>query len=146
MIKTYTIKEVAEDFDLSISTIRYYDKKGLLPFVAKNDAGYRIFTDADLNLIKTIVCLKNTGMAIKDIRSYIEDVMQGPSSIEHRKTLLKKHKREVLQKQQMLTENLKEIDFKLDRYNSPKAEEIVGAEFQYLTNEKKTINTKNTED
>lgn len=34
MAETYTIKEVAEKFDLTISTIRFYDKKGLLPFVA----------------------------------------------------------------------------------------------------------------
>ena len=139
MIKTYSIKEVADDFDLSISTIRYYDKKGLLPFVAKNSSGYRIFTDADLNLIKTIVCLKNTGMPIKDIRSYIEFVMQGPSTIDARKALLRKHKRTVLQKQQMLTENLKEIDFKLDRYESPDAEELIGQQFKYLQDEKKQL-------
>lgn len=141
MIKTYTIKEVAEDFDLTISTLRYYDKKGLLPFVAKNQAGYRIFTDADLSLIKTIVCLKNTGMSIKDIRTYIEYVMAGPKTIDQRKTLLKKHKREVLQKQKLLTENLKEIDFKLDRYESADAAKIVGAQFAYLTQEKKTLNS-----
>lgn len=136
MIKTYTIKQVAEDFDLSISTIRYYDKKGLLPFVSKNESGYRIFTDADLNLIKTIVCLKNTGMPIKDIRTYIEYVMAGPNTIEQRKTLLKKHKRAVLQKQKMLTENLQEIDFKLNRYESADAKELIGQQFQYLQSEK----------
>ena len=47
MAETYTIKEVAEKFDLTISTIRFYDKKGLLPFVAKNDSGYREFTESD---------------------------------------------------------------------------------------------------
>lgn len=35
MLETYTIKDVAEKFNLTISTIRYYDKKGLLPFVEK---------------------------------------------------------------------------------------------------------------
>ena len=139
MIRTNSIKEVADDFDLSISTIRYYDKKGLLPFVAKNEAGYRIFTDADLNLIKTIVCLKNTGMSIKDIRTYIEYVMDGPETIDQRKALLQRHKRQVLLKQQMLTENLKEIDIKLDRYDSPNATEIVGQQFEYLREEKQQL-------
>ncbi len=46
--------------------------------VARNSSGYRAFTDGDLSLIHTISCLKNTGMTIKDIRRYIDYVMQGP--------------------------------------------------------------------
>jgi len=32
----YTIKEVAEKYDLSVHTLRYYEKEGLLPFVKRN--------------------------------------------------------------------------------------------------------------
>jgi DNA-binding transcriptional MerR regulator len=76
---TYTIKEVSEIFDLSIYTLRYYDKQGLLPFVSKNASGYREFTESDLGFIYTICCLKNTGMPLKDIRTYIDYCMQGVS-------------------------------------------------------------------
>lgn len=136
MIKTYTIKEVAEKFDLSVSQIRFYDKKGLLPFVSKNDSGYRIFSEADLQLIHTIVCLKNTNMSIKDIKQYIDYVMEGPETIELRKKLLNRHRRAVIQQQKLLAENLKEIDFKLDRYNSSNAYDIIQEQFAYLMNEK----------
>lgn len=61
MLETYTIKDVAEKFNLTISTIRYYDKKGLLPFVEKNTSGYREFTNSDLSMIHTICCLKIQG-------------------------------------------------------------------------------------
>ena len=64
---SYSIKEVSQKVGLSIYTLRFYDKQGLLPFVARNDAGYREFTDGDLNLIHTICCLKETGMKISDI-------------------------------------------------------------------------------
>lgn len=44
----YTIKEVSEKTGLSIYTLRYYDKEGLLPFVERSESGIRQFTDADL--------------------------------------------------------------------------------------------------
>ena len=74
---TYTIKDVAKIFGLSIYTIRFYDKEGLLPFVSRNKSGNRVFTESDVNLIKTICCLKNTGMQIKDIKKYIDFCMEG---------------------------------------------------------------------
>ncbi|WP_369473136.1 MerR family transcriptional regulator [Secundilactobacillus kimchicus] len=58
---TYAIGDVAEKFNLSISTIRYYDKRGLLPFVSKNKSGHRAFTDSDLKMLYTVCCLKDTG-------------------------------------------------------------------------------------
>lgn len=140
MLKTFSIKEVAKKFDLSISTIRYYDKRGLLPFVAKNSAGYRIFTETDLNLIKTIVCLKNTGMSINNIKTYIELVMAGPSSINERKKLLLNHRRQVLQEQQVLADNLREVDFKIKKYESPDAESVIKNELEYVAREKKKLN------
>ncbi|MFD1418273.1 MerR family transcriptional regulator [Companilactobacillus keshanensis] len=139
MLKTYSIKEVAQKFDLSISTIRYYDKRGLLPFVAKNKSGYRVFTETDLNLIKTVVCLKNTGMAIKNIQKYIQLVMQGPDSIEQRKQLLELHKQQVIQKQKLLSENLQEINFKINKYNSKNAKEVIKTELAYVLAEKKEL-------
>lgn len=117
----YSIQEVAAKTGLSSYTLRYYDKAGLLPFVARSAAGYRIFTDGDLVLLHTIMCLKNTGMAISDIRRYIDDVMAGPTSIADRKALLTAHRAKVLAKQQQLTENLREVDYKLGLYAAPDA-------------------------
>ncbi|GEK29093.1 MerR family transcriptional regulator [Furfurilactobacillus siliginis] len=139
MTQTYTIKEVAERFDLTISTIHYYDKQGLLPFVAKNEAGYRVFTQSDLNFIHTICCLKNTGMPIKDIRHYITLCMQGTSTIEKRKLLLLAHKEKIARQQQQLRENMQEVDFKIDRYSSVAVKEEVAGEIAFVTQEKKAL-------
>ncbi|WP_137596693.1 MerR family transcriptional regulator [Paucilactobacillus kaifaensis] len=135
---TYTIKEVSEKTNLSIYTLRFYDKQGLLPFVARNHSGYRIFTDGDLNLLKTICCLKDTGMKIKDIRTYINYVMAGPSTIKERKKLLLSHRQAVLAVQQKITENLAEIDYKLDIYGSTDATKIVTAEYDFVAAEKES--------
>ena len=133
---TYTIKEVAEKTDLSIYTLRFYDKQGLLPFVSRNPSGYRAFTDGDLHLLHTICCLKDTGMKITDIRQYIAYVMQGTSSIDQRKALLQAHRQAILAKQAAIAKNLQEIDLKLNMYASPAAEALVGQELAVAQAEK----------
>ncbi len=133
---TYTIKEVSEIFDLSIYTLRYYDKQGLLPFVSKNDSGYREFTESDLGFIYTICCLKNTGMPLKDIRTYIDYCMQGTSSIESRRQLLENHRQNVLEQLETLQTNLDEVDKKIEDYSSPDAEKIIAEKIQKTRLEK----------
>ncbi|KRM87112.1 MerR family transcriptional regulator [Lacticaseibacillus thailandensis] len=117
----YSIKDVAAQIGLSAYTLRYYDKAGLLPFVARDAAGYRSFTDGDLQLLHTIICLKNTGMTIADIRRYVDAVMAGPKSIPVRKALLTQHRARVVARQHQLATNLREVDYKLSLYAAPDA-------------------------
>ncbi len=134
---TYSIKDVSQKTGLSIYTLRYYDKKGLMPFVGRNQAGYREFTDSDLSFIHTICCLKNTGMKISNIKRYIDYCMKGPTTIEARKQLLSQHRQQVLDKQKLLQENLKEVDYKLKVYSQPNADEIINRERQFVSHEKR---------
>ena len=55
---TYTIKEVSALTGLSIPTLRYYDKEGLLPDLRRKESGYRIFSDEDLYVLELIECFK----------------------------------------------------------------------------------------
>ena len=91
----YTVGEMAKRLDVPASTLRYYDKEGLLPFVARSPGGMRIFQDADLEWLKVIGCLKKAGMSIKNIRVYIELAMQGNETIDQRLELFR-NQREVL--------------------------------------------------
>ena len=68
----YSINEIAKLCGLSVYTIRFYDKEGLLPFVTRSKSGNRQFSENDLDMIKLICCLKNSGMPIKDIKRYID--------------------------------------------------------------------------
>lgn len=132
----YSIQTVAEKTGLAISTLRFYDKAGLLPFVARDSSGYRAFTDGDLALLHTIVCLKNTGMKIADIRRYIELVMAGPTTAKDRQALLAAHREVVVAKQQEIARSLAEIDYKLQMYASPDAEAKVAQEWAMASADK----------
>jgi DNA-binding transcriptional MerR regulator len=92
---TYTASQIAKKMGLTVYTLHYYDKEGLVPFVGRNKNGARVFKDSDFGLIDTIVMLKNTGMPIKEIRQYIEWAMEGDSTIAQRFECIKKQKKHV---------------------------------------------------
>lgn len=54
----YTIGQVSEMFNLPVSTLRYYDKEGLFPFMQRA-SGIRQFSDTEIAALKLIECLKN---------------------------------------------------------------------------------------
>ncbi|NOW88037.1 MerR family transcriptional regulator [Clostridium beijerinckii] len=115
----YTINEVANICNISPYTIRFYDKEGLLPFVSRNSTtGNRQFSDSDLNVVKLICCLKNTGMQVKEIRRYIDLVMQGVETNGQRKQIMIDHRKEVIRQIDDLKKNLNIIDLKIALYDS----------------------------
>ncbi|WFR58948.1 MerR family transcriptional regulator [Anaerocolumna sp. AGMB13025] len=117
----YTINEVAEICNISPYTLRFYDKEGLLPFVSRNRSGNRQFSDTDLNVIKLICCLKNTGMQIKDIKKYVDLVMQGAETSAQRKQIMIEHRKMVLNQIEDLKKNLNIIELKIALYDKEDA-------------------------
>ena len=67
----YTIGQVAEMFNLPISTLRYYDKQGLFPQLTR-ESGIRKFSDNEIEALRVIECLKKSGLEIKDIKLFME--------------------------------------------------------------------------
>lgn len=115
-MKTYTIGQAAERAGLSADTLRYYDKQGLLPFVARAENGYRVFTGEDFAWLDTIACLKGTGMELKDIRAFIRWCMQGDSTLQNRLDLILARKREVESQISQLRGYLNKLEQKIDHY------------------------------
>lgn len=117
---TYTIGEMAKLLDVAPSTLRYYDKEGLLPFMERTENGIRIFKDSDYEILKIIHCLKATGMQIKDIKEFINLVLQGDESIDERLELFKKRKAELEKQMADLQETMDTVNFKCWYYETAK--------------------------
>ena len=88
-----TVGEISKLLNIPASTLRYYDKEGLLPFVERSSSGIRKFQDNDIEWLKMIECLKKSGMSIKDIKTYLELTLQGDDTIHERLELFKKQRR-----------------------------------------------------
>ena len=90
----YTIGQVAEMFDLPISTLRYYDKQGLFPQLTR-ESGIRKFSDNEIEALRVIECLKKSGLEIKDIKLFMEWCAEGPVTYSNRFNLINKQKERV---------------------------------------------------
>ena len=116
----YTIGEMAKKMNLSPSTLRYYDKEGLLPFVERSGGGIRMFKDSDLEWLSIIECLKKSGMVIKDIKQFIDWCMEGDSTIEQRLNLIDRQRELVLAQIAQMQETLSVLDYKHWYYETAK--------------------------
>ena len=58
----YTIGEMAKMLGVPASTLRYYDKEGLLPFVARSSGGIRQFRESDIEWLRVIGCMKKAAI------------------------------------------------------------------------------------
>ncbi|MGG7159791.1 MerR family transcriptional regulator [Clostridium baratii] len=114
----FSISEVAKKMNLSVSTIRYYDKEGLLPFIERTDSGYRIFSESDVKMLEIIECLKHTGMSIKDIKAFSNWVKDGDYSLEQRYEMFLERKKVVEAQIQELQKSLDLINHKCWYYKT----------------------------
>lgn len=109
----YTIGEVAKKLNVPTSTLRYYDKKGLLPFVDRDKVGRRSFKDNDLNFLEVIGCMKQCGMKISEIRHFINLCMIGDSTLLDRYDLLSQEEKSVVKQIRTLEDQLKFLHYKM---------------------------------
>lgn len=109
---TCTVGEMAQRMDLSTSTLRYYEKEGLLPVVGRTGGGQRLYRDEDEQRLRIIACLKKTGMSIKDIRNFMDWCAQGDATISQRKQLMEQQRQVVLEQIQQLQSTLQTLDYK----------------------------------
>lgn len=117
----YTIGEMAKIVNVPPSTLRYYDKEGLLPFVERTEGGIRMFKESDYEGLCIINCLKNSGMPLKNIKNFMQMVSQGDASIESRLELIEKQRTRVLQDLEKIQQLLKILDYKVWYYSTAKA-------------------------
>lgn len=116
----YTVGEMAKKLNVAPSTLRYYDKEGLLPFVERSGSGIRMFQDSDLEWLTIIECLKKSGMAIKDIKRFIDWCVEGDSTIDQRLKLIDQQREAVLGQIEQLKETLTVLNYKHWYYETAK--------------------------
>ena len=114
---TYSIKEMAELTGLPASTLRYYDKQGLLPNLRRDPNNNRIFSDDDYRHLRLIDCLKRSGLSIRDIRSFIRLMRKGDNSLNERLEIFTKRREAIKQELANLQDLLKVIDYKCWYYS-----------------------------
>lgn len=112
----YTIGQVSEISGLPVSTLRYYDKEGLFPNLQRK-GGQRIFSDSEIESLRVIECLKQSGLEIKDIKQFFKWVTEGSSTYAKRKQLFEARKSAVEAELRSLEKTLAMLRFKCWYYD-----------------------------
>ena len=112
-----SIAEAARRTGVSVHTLRYYERAGLvITNVDRTATGRRRYRQLDLDWITVCTKLRATGMPIKTIRRYAQLVSAGPGNEQDRLELLEAHRAEVTARLAEVQQNLKIIDHKIDVY------------------------------
>ena len=113
-----TISEVSEKFGITQDTLRYYEKAGIIPRIARTPGGVRDYQPEDLGWIEHVVCLRNAGMPVESLVEYLRLSQQGDDTFSERLELLKEQKENLKMQKRKLQDAMDRLDFKISRYQA----------------------------
>lgn len=97
------ITDAATLSGLPADTIRFYEKSGMLPAIARDARGWRSFGPADIEWLKTLRYLRNTGMPLDDVKAFARSAHAADSTArdqqQTRLALLRTHARRLAAQQ-----------------------------------------------
>ncbi|HBF67921.1 MAG TPA: MerR family transcriptional regulator, partial [Firmicutes bacterium] len=112
----YSIQEISKKTGLTISTLRYYDKEGLFPFLKRKESNYRVFTELELETLRIIACFKKAGLSIPEIREYMQLIQEGDETLKERLNIMKHQKEELEKQKHEIEESLACVERKISYY------------------------------
>ncbi|ORF29328.1 MerR family transcriptional regulator [Snodgrassella alvi] len=111
----YSIRAFADIFGLTPATVRYYESLGLIsPQRSVNQR--RFYTEKDVDWMRFILHLKNTGMSMEQLQQYVLLRSQGDITIAERLELLLQTRDDFLQQQAKLQKHLQILNDKIEWY------------------------------
>jgi len=118
------ISEVAERTGLTVHTLRYYERAGLmLAPIQRASSSHRAYTVRDVTWIVFLTKLRSTSLPIKKVREYAELARRGDGTRADRLELLQRHRITVAAQLAQMQASLAAIDHKISLYSdrSPSA-------------------------
>ena len=110
-----TIGEFSELTGISCSALRYYEEKGLI-HVERDFGNRRIYSDKDIEWVKFLQRLKNTGMSLKEMKRYSDLRYEGDSTISERLEILQIHEIHVAEQRRLWEEYSENLNAKIEWY------------------------------
>lgn len=111
----YTISQIAQRFGVEPHTLRFYEKEGIL-HPQRTPSGIRTYSEEDVVQMEVAMCLKSTGMPLKEIKRYFDLVAQGDDTLDQRLEIFTSHREHVLEEIGTLQKYLCKIEHKIQWY------------------------------
>ncbi len=111
----YSISQMAERFGLEPHTLRFYEKEGIVT-PERTESGIRRYTEENVAQLEMAMCLKSTGMPLRDIKRYFDLVNEGDGTLDQRLEIFMDHRRHVQEEIEELQRHLCKIERKIQWY------------------------------
>ncbi len=116
------IGEVARQLGMDADTLRYYERRGVVPGPTRDASGRRVYGQAEVHLLQVLMHLKSTGMPLAQIAEFTAWVASDPAGVPERLALLQAHRAAMLEQIASWQASLAVIDRKIADYRSRMAE------------------------
>ena len=114
----WSVGEVSKQTSISIDTLRYYERAGLIDPVSRTSGGKRLYSDLDIERIRFVRRLRATGMPVETIARYVRLRAQGSATVPQRLSLLREHRALLERQRDELAQHIAAVDAKIAYYNA----------------------------
>ncbi|MBC8134988.1 MAG: MerR family transcriptional regulator [Fibrella sp.] len=115
--RTYSVQQTAVETGLSVHTLRYYERVGLLdPPERGETSGHRRYSNDDLRRVQFLKRLRTTGMPIREMQRFIGLYRNGDETLAEREKMLQDHRCHVLAQVAELQDCIAAIEYKIASY------------------------------
>lgn len=111
------IAEAAIECGLSVDTIRYYEKSGLLPDIERSASGNRQFSGKNIEWLTLLYWLRETGMSMKQMHRFATLYKAGEQTIPERRQILLSHADHLKLRREALDRCEDVLSYKLAMYD-----------------------------
>lgn len=111
-----TIKEVAEKYDITPDTLRYYERIKMIPEVTRTAGGIRDYQASDLQWVELALCMRSAGLPIEAMIEYLQLYQKGDETIPARLELLNNQMEVLKEQRDKIEATMKKLSYKISRY------------------------------
>ena len=112
-----TIAEVGKKYGLTVDTLRYYERVGLIPRVGRSSGGIRSYGEEDCRWVEFVKCMRGAGLPVETLIEYVSLFQQGEATRDARKEILIEQRDLLIERIKEMERSLEKLNMKIDRYD-----------------------------
>ena len=107
----YSISALSQKTGLSIHTLRFYEKEGLLRYVERTETGRRVYGEASLGCLLGVLCMKKAGMTLPQIKAFMDITIEGVATLPARLEMMQNAREQLVKMKEDIEHGLQLADF-----------------------------------
>lgn len=110
----YSISALARKTGLSVHTLRFYEKEGIIRHVERTSSGRRVYGEDSIGCLIGALCMKQARLTLSQIKEFFDLTLRGSESLPNRLNMLSSARQNLLDMQARIGKSLKLVDFFID--------------------------------